>query len=281
MIAEPLAGSLLLAAVLASSAPPTVPERGITAEQQDGSTVVRGSAEKAGKASESGYGASEWVTVNVPACPGNELTLSQPRGEMCAEASALCAATPDPRDHMFWIYRAPAGGDQIGPNSWRRIGAACIGPQQSAGPIQSLSLEDFRRLPLPASLVNIEPPGGQTLVNIPTNVFVDSRRQIELTTSILGSPVRVHAYPVNFSWTFGDGAILNTSDPGAPYPQLRVTHTYVRPAIVLVRLVTEYSGEYSVDGGPWLSVDGVAAVASPIVRLQVVSATARLVSGSQ
>jgi hypothetical protein len=143
--------------------------------------------------------------------------------------------------------------------------------------VPALTLEDFRRLPLPAGEVHVQPPSLRTLVNVPTNVYVDAETVV-LPTELLGTPVRVRATPTRFRWSFGDGGTLETTDPGAPYPDLRTAHTYRAPGSVSVRLTTDYAGEYSVDGGPWLPVVGTAQVTSPAVTLTVLAAQAELVA---
>ena len=79
-------------------------------------------------------------------------------------------------------------------------------------------VEDFRRLPLPAGVVHIQPPNGRTLVNVPTNVYVDAD-EVVLPTQLLGFPVRVRATPSRYTWRFGDGHAMTTTDRGAPYPR--------------------------------------------------------------
>jgi PKD repeat protein len=139
-------------------------------------------------------------------------------------------------------------------------------------------VEDFRRLPLPAGVVHIQPPNGRTLVNVPTNVYVDAE-EIVLPTQVLGFPVRVRATPSRFTWRFGDGRTMTTKDSGAPYPHMTTTHTYTRPQTARVALTTVYTGEYSVAGGPFQPIDGTATVESPGAALTVLAAESRLTTG--
>jgi hypothetical protein len=89
----------------------------------------------------------------------------------------------------------------------------------------------------------------------------------------------VRATPVSYRWTFGDGAVLETSDPGHPYPAMTTTHTYLAAAArVGIGLRTGYRGEYSVAGAPWLPIDGLAFVGSPPAALQVLETHAVLVA---
>lgn len=187
----------------------------------------------------------------------------------------MCATTPAPDDAMFWRYVAAVGPPR-GP--WSRQGSVCLRPSQApSGAVPAFTVRELQRLPLPAGTVHVQPPGGRTLVNVPTNVFV-SAGPVTLTTRLLGLAVRVRATPVSYRWTFGDGAVLETSDPGHPYPAMTTTHTYLAAARVGVRLQTAYRGEYSVAGGPWLPIDGLAFVGSPPVALEVLETHAVLVA---
>ena len=150
------------------------------------------------------------------------------------------------------------------------------GTTPTANQTPAVTVRDFRRLPLPPGGVNVQPPNLRTLVNVPTNVFVSARVTV-LNTTLLGVPVRVRATPVRYHWTFGDGRSLLTSDPGAAYPDLRTTHIYLQPGARQLGLTTTYTGEYSVAGGPWLPIDGVARVVSAPVTLTVLAAQSQLI----
>lgn len=217
----------------------------------------------------------------LPSCRGNELPGASPADTMCPQAMQLCAGTADPLDRMFWIYAGPPGVARPTPEQWEAIGQACLTPEQAGGQqaVPVVTGEDFRRLPLPAGRVHIQPSSGQVLVNVPTNVYVEAG-QVVLPTTVLGAQVRVRATPISYGWTFGDGGILRTSDPGAAYPDLRTTHTYRRAGMVGLGLTTTYRGEYSVAGGAWQPIDGTASVLSPPQPLTVVEARAVLVDGT-
>ena len=200
-------------------------------------------------------------------------------GTLCAQASGLCASTPNPDDVGYWIYTAPAGPPAPGPADWTTTGqVVCQGPNQPADVVEPVvTAADFRRLPLPAAGLKVQPPTRQTLVNIPTNLYADSRAAI-LPTRILGFAVRVRATPLRFRWSYGDGTDFSTTNAGGPYPQLDTAHTYRQAGTRTVRLSTTYEGEYSVTGGPWLPIDGVATVASPPTTVTVHSAENQLVA---
>jgi hypothetical protein len=211
------------------------------------------------------------------ACSGNEPTSQVPVGVGCPQAEAMCSGTPQ-ADVLFWVFTGPAGVSAPRPEQWVRTGQRCLSPAEvPAAAVPAFSVRDFRRLPLPPGGVRVEPPNLRTLINVPTNVYVIAGTRV-IDTSLLGFPVRVRATPVRFRWSFGDRDTLDTADAGAPYPDLRTTHTYVDPGRRRVLLRTVYSGEYSVDGGVWLPIDGTAEVVSPGVMVTVLSATNRLVA---
>lgn len=178
----------------------------------------------------------------------------------------------------FWVFSAPAGPTTT--SSWTATGEyLCIGPTDpTAAPpiVPVVTAEDFRRLPLPPSPIVVQPGSGRTLLNVPTNLYADAGT-VTIPTSILGQPVRVRATPEEFRWTYGDGESLSTEDAGAPYPDRRTAHVFREPGSHQIHLTTVYSGEYSVAGGPWLPVDGLATVASVPNTIDVVEARNRLI----
>lgn len=219
------------------------------------------------------------VRIALPVCQGNDPNLAVPVQGMCAQAALMCSSTSDPSDVMFWIYQGPPGVAAPAPGQWRMAGHECRHagrPTNRAVP--ALTLREFRQLPLPPSVIRIQPATLRTLVNIETNVYTESRPAI-LSTTLLGLPVRVRVTPVGYRWVFGDGSRLQTPNPGAPYPRMTTTHVYKQSGRYSVVLVTRYAGEYSVAGGPWLPVDGEAEVSSRGVSLTVVKARTHLVDG--
>jgi hypothetical protein len=220
------------------------------------------------------------VRAYVPACEGNWPDSPDSAGTLCPRATTLCAATTDPNDLGYWVFTSQAGAPPTVRSSWQATGEfECRGvgdPADLAVVEPVVTAEDFRRLPIPAAKVEVQPPNRRTLINIPTNLYADAN-PVVLPTTVLGQAVRVRATPLNFRWTYGDGSVLTTANPGAPYPDLTTAHTYRRPGTRTLGLSTTYSGEYSVGGGEWLPIDGVATVNSPNSTLTVLSAQNRLV----
>ena len=227
-----------------------------------------------GSAPASPASANPFVYAMVPACAGNGPNVGL--DALCQTASIACPAP----QVMYWFFRAPAG-TPFGSPGWSQTGQRCITPPTPGSPpvvVPGLSLEDFQRLPLPAGAPNIEPDNGYTLINVPTNVYAEAQ-PVVLDTTLLGFDVQVRATPASYSWDFGDGTTLGpTEDPGAPYPALSTTHTYAAGGAYAITLTTSYTGEYSVEGGPWLPVPGQAQVSSAPVAVEALSGGNQLVA---
>jgi len=134
----------------------------------------------------------------------------------------------------------------------------------------------LRRIQLPAASIQVQPPNGRTLVNFETNFSTDTVA-FDRTVTLLGRRVELHIVPSAFGWRFGDGAELTTDEPGAPYPDLEVTHSYLHKGRVAPRVDTTYTARFRVDGGPWRDVPGSVTIAGAPVDLEVLTATPTLV----
>lgn len=288
-----IVGFLMVAGLMSPSSPP---EDGsgifdVRARHASGATEIEAKKSKLGMTKTLKPGITRFVGGKVlprerlalPACRGNELPANVVSDVLCSESMDLCSDTADPRDRMFWIYLGPPGVARPGSADWVPSGQTCLSPEKTGSSgrraVPTVTAEDFRRLPLPAGRVHVQPESGRTLVNIPTNVWVEAG-PIMLPASVLGAGVQVRATPAGYAWSFGDGGVLKTADPGAPYPNLRTTHTYTRPGTVNLVLTTTYRGEFAVSGGPWIPIEGTASVASVARQVTVIEARAALVEDS-
>ncbi len=139
-----------------------------------------------------------------------------------------------------------------------------------------LVMAAFRRLPLPAAEMVVQPPGGRTLVNFETNFYTE-RDGFTRTVNLLGRRVDLQIWPASFGWRFGDGETRQTESPGAAYPDLEITHRYLQTGRVAPSLDTTYAAEFRVDGGPWRDVAGTVTIPGQAEGLQVVEARPVLV----
>lgn len=192
-------------------------------------------------------------------CPGGEpLELDVP----CADGG----------ERLDPLFRRPADGS----GRWEVVDDGC--PETAAEAV-TLSVEEFRRLPLTASVPSFQPADGRNLVGMPLIVFTDPAPQ-ELVTTVVAVPVTVRATPTQFAWDFGDGsAPVVTADPGAPYPDHTVSHPYEQDGQYTVRLTTTWRGEFQVAGSTaWQPVAGTATTASAPFTVTAEEAVPRLVA---
>lgn len=193
---------------------------------------------------------------NVPDCTGETPRLDP------AEAAA-----------------AEAAGLVAGPRVVRVL--ACPEIAEPVPLAVTVTVEEFRALPLTPSAIWVGPPGGWLPVNMVNVVYTDGASQT-LPTTVLGQPVLVRATPTFFAWDFGDGsAPLVTTDPGRPHPDHTVSNTYARVGEYTVAMTTTWSGEFSVDGGTtFVAIDGTAETTSTGAPVTVTELRSFLVDGA-
>jgi hypothetical protein len=156
----------------------------------------------------------------------------------------------------------------------------CIGETEAneAGVITpGQILRAMQRLDWPASELVIQPPDGLTLVNFDTNFYTPSTAPITRRVTLLGQAITIEATPSEYHWDFDDGEPLATSEPGAPYPDLTVTHNYTRTGVYRPSLDTVYSGRYRVGNGPWQSIPGTVTIQGTAQQLEAIEAQPKLV----
>lgn len=134
----------------------------------------------------------------------------------------------------------------------------------------------FKRIPLPASKLVVQPPGGETLVNFDTNFYTEAE-PFERSVTLVGQRIDLRIWPSSFGWSFGDGAETRTEEPGSAYPDLEITHAYLEAGRVGPSVDTTYSAEFRVNGGAWRPVVGTVTMEGEPVGLQVRTATPTLV----
>ncbi|GAA4096114.1 hypothetical protein GCM10023066_38040 [Nocardioides kongjuensis] len=135
----------------------------------------------------------------------------------------------------------------------------------------------FAELPLSAGALVIQPPDGLTLVNFKTNFYTTTTTPTTATVTLLGQPVTLEATPATYTWHFGDGDSTSTTEPGAPYPKLTVTHSYKLKGDYQPSLSTTYTGRYKLADGPWQSIPGTVTIDGPPQPLRAIEAEPKLV----
>lgn len=197
----------------------------------------------------------------------------------CAGSATPCADPPG--SFRYELLRAPAG-----PNpSWTVIGDACLTPGDlgNLGTITpELVATEFRKLHWPKADLVVQPPGGETLVNFPTNFYTENTEPTQQQITLLGTRITIEATPTSYDWHF-DGSKededneVTTQTPGGPYPTLDVTHEYLDAHVTVhPRVDVTYTGRYRLGGGAWTDIPDTLTVTGDPVELRVIEATPRL-----
>jgi hypothetical protein len=192
--------------------------------------------------------------------------------------TAICAdpATCNIEGHDGFLYNVYEDANPD-PLAWQ----ACLTKQEAkhlGGVTPGMVQHAFQRLAWPASELVVQPPDGKTLVNFDTNFYTTNTRPTTQTVTLIGQPVTIEATPTQYTWHFGgDAGDLTTNDPGAAYPDLRITYRYTRIGAVQPSVDTTYAGRYRVGNGNWQTIPDTLTVPGAAVDLQVVSATPHLV----
>jgi hypothetical protein len=207
----------------------------------------------------------------TPACGRNG-----PEGSFGSDTCRASTANCSPG--QFLVTTWTRTGDAT---NWVNQGNSCTTDPTTGEPVvlPTVTEADLRRIPLPASPVNLQPDSGEALLNVPL-ILHTTTGTITRDTTVLGYPVTIRATPASWTWTFGDGSTLGpTDDPGSPYPRQTLTHTYTDPGDHAITLTTTYTGEYTIAGLPYRPVVGTASVTSSPTPVHVLTGSAVLTRG--
>ncbi|MGC0271798.1 PKD domain-containing protein [Pseudactinotalea sp. Z1739] len=139
------------------------------------------------------------------------------------------------------------------------------------------AVREYARVRIAPAPLILEPDQDWHLVNLPVIARTEPVVQ-EFSVVLLGLPVQIRAEPVSYSWDFGDGsAVLNTTDPGAGYPDQTIEHAYEAAGEYQITLITYWSGSFRVGDGAWIDIDGLGVTASTSPVLDLQTRTTRLV----
>lgn len=177
------------------------------------------------------------------------------------------------------VFAIGLGGDGSKPVDCvglrKNTGPGTQGAGTPAPPPPTISTEDFQSLTIPASTLKSQ-LGGFTLKGAHTNLYADGGTQ-HLDTIVLGQPVTVKATPISYTFTYGDGTKLTTKTPGAPVAgngngfdiQTETSHIYTTTGIFTATLTTTYTGQFSVNNGPYQPIPGTANTTSTPLNIDV------------
>ncbi|WP_110241002.1 hypothetical protein [Nocardioides gilvus] len=186
-------------------------------------------------------------------------------------------------DGSYWhsLQESPVAAD---PPVWTHVGYVCLGSpdELTRQEISAASVaREFRRLTWPAADLVIQPPDGETLVNLETIFHTPDTAPVTQNITLLGQQVDIEATPTTWTWHWAqpdDRAseashqAHTSTDPGGAYPSRAITHTYtLADTTVHPSLDVTYTGRYRVNGGPWQTIPGdhtVPGTPQPLTILQ-------------
>jgi hypothetical protein len=90
------------------------------------------------------------------------------------------------------------------------------------------------------------PPNGATLVNLATYFSAQAPPSAAKDFGGQGYTMRLQVGAAQYVWTFGDGATLQTTDPGSAPPNGSVRHTYLAAGTRPVTASVVYGATFTV-----------------------------------
>ena len=174
-----------------------------------------------------GCGGCSWAVA--PACAGND--PGHQRDSLC-ERATQCAV-----GRLYRIYQRPPG------QPWRPVGTQCLGGDaaQAARLAAGLRAEAERRYG--PGTPSYQPITG-AVINLPVLFAAGQPRTHTYRLTLLGQQLTLTG-TATWHWDFGDGTTLTTTNPGGPYPDTSLNHTYTRPGTYTVQLTTTWQASYA------------------------------------
>jgi hypothetical protein len=181
------------------------------------------------------------------------------------------------------VFENPDGG------GWRPTEYNCMAAPDPGPPrvTSVLAWQQVRKL-VPRPTIGIAPPGGTSLVNIETVLWVNTRVDKSLgTVRLLGHRVALRIHLRWVEWDFGDGHTDSTSDPGRKYDpddECRTVlcesywgHVYETTGPMTISAAVTWSGEFRVDGRRWAPIAGTVTGGAATADLRIRQARGILV----
>ena len=109
--------------------------------------------------------------------------------------------------------------------------------------VAATSLSDRLSKALPTGGISYQ-PDFKPLIHTPVYFWNDLPSVFRTQVNLIGETIDVVLRP-SYTWSFGDGAFLSTTDPGGPYPNGKITHIYSQPGIYPVLLTTTWNGSFT------------------------------------
>ena len=122
-------------------------------------------------------------------------------------------------------------------------------PKPKRAPVKrsaTASLSDRLIKLLPIGDINFQPE-KDALVNMPVYFWTQTPQRFSAVVPILDLIVYVNLYST-FTWSFGDGKVITTTNQGASFPLGQITNTYRSNGDYPVNLKISWRGTFTVNG---------------------------------
>lgn len=160
------------------------------------------------------------------------------------------------------------------PGPWvLEVGYSCPGDEEFP-----FGFEEFTSLPIEVPTLTVQPNTGWVYAGLETVAYTNGDAQ-GFVVAVRGLDFYVVATPVEYSWSFGDGSpSLTSTDPGAPWPDHTVSHTYAAAGRFRPSLTTTWRGDFrQAEDRQWYQVEGSGQTTTQGPLIQVHTARTRLV----
>jgi len=107
----------------------------------------------------------------------------------------------------------------------------------------SVNLSDRLTKLVPTAGVAYQPE-FEPLVKTDVYFWCDLPTIFQSRVDIIGEIVDVTLRP-SFTWSFGDGSVMSTTENGAAYPNGTIRHSYSRPGSYVITLLTTWNGSFT------------------------------------
>ena len=107
----------------------------------------------------------------------------------------------------------------------------------------SVNLSDRLTKLVPTAGVAYQPE-FEPLVKTDVYFWCDLPTIFQSRVDIIGEIVDVTLRP-SFTWSFGDGSVMSTTENGAAYPNGTIRHSYSKPGSYVITLLTTWNGSFT------------------------------------
>jgi len=168
----------------------------------------------------------------------NQIIITAKKGDggAVAKKPAVVAPTPKP---TLWFPPKPKAAPVVKRTYKPRVRVAKV-------VTASVNLSDRLIKMVPTATIAYQPE-FEPLVHVPVIFWCDLPTLFQSRVDIIGEVIDVALRP-GFVWQWGDGEVFQTNEPGAPYPNQKVTHTYKRPGTYTITLIATWNGNFKHNG---------------------------------